>query len=104
MEEEKQISPSILILNTEISSIDKEKINKQLEKINKEILLLKREYLRIKNRKEKIIEQKEKKEKELEEMKITKELKLIQSDYVSKRFLEKEGGTFEGWIKSKSNY
>lgn len=88
MEEKKVISPSITYLNRLLSFDEKEKILRRIREIEQEILALKREYSRIKQRNDKIIEQKEKKEIEIKRMKTKKEMKLIQNDYVSKRFLE----------------
>lgn len=88
MEERREISPSVTYFNRLMDFRERQKILSNINKIDSEILAFKKEYLRIKQRKEKIIEQKEKKEKDLKEMKAKKEMKNIQSDYISKRYLE----------------
>lgn len=95
LREEREISPSFILLNKQIHYSDKQRIQSHISAIEREVFTLKKEYLRIKNRRDKIIEQKEKKDIEVKELKASKEFKLIQSDFISKKFLEKEGGYFE---------
>lgn len=95
MEEEKSISPSIIYMNRQIDYSEKQRVLAQIQKIEYEIKILKKEYLRIKNRREKIVEEKEKKEKHNEEMNNKKEYIQIQNDMISKRYIEREGETFE---------
>ncbi|MGN5650510.1 hypothetical protein [Bacillus sp. Brlt_9] len=95
MEEEKRISPSIIYMNRQIDYSEKQRVLAQIQKIEYEIKILKQEYLRIKNRREKIVEEKEKKEKEKEELNNRKEYIQIQNDMISKRYIEREGETFE---------
>ncbi|MGF7535617.1 hypothetical protein AAGG74_18345 [Bacillus mexicanus] len=88
MKEKKEISPSISYFNRMMDYNESQNILSKINKIDYEILAFKKEYMRIKQRKEKIIEQKEKKENEVIEMKTKKEIKSIQNDYISKRYLK----------------
>lgn len=88
MEEEKTISPSIILLSKQMSEEERQRINAGIRRLESEMLALRKEYLRIKTKKEKVMEEKERKGKEEETANTLKENQQIYSDYMAKKVME----------------